>query len=203
MKRSEAGAAASAYGYGPLVDMGDLALPEGFGYTVISREGETFAVYWVKIDNPDPYSNNVRYQAQSKGAAIFGREEGAWTSGGNVYFDCTDGGDAGLGQIWEYDPIASTLTLIYESHDATQLKQPDNLCVCPTNGCLFVCEDTSDPHIRGLTPDGRLFTFSKALSNTTAEFCGATFDPSGATLFVNQMRPGITYAIRGPWQNVA
>ena len=27
-------------GYGPLVPMGDLALPEGFTYTVISRQGD-------------------------------------------------------------------------------------------------------------------------------------------------------------------
>lgn len=30
----------SAEGYGPLVNMGDLALPRGFRYEVISRQGE-------------------------------------------------------------------------------------------------------------------------------------------------------------------
>jgi uncharacterized protein len=34
-----------------------------------------------------------------------------------------------------------------------------------------------------------------------AEFCGATFDPTGRILFVNNYTPGITYAITGPWAN--
>jgi secreted PhoX family phosphatase len=33
------GAQLAADGYGPLVNMGDLWLPEGFSYRIISREG--------------------------------------------------------------------------------------------------------------------------------------------------------------------
>jgi hypothetical protein len=31
------------------------------------------------------------------------------------------------------------------------------------------------------------------------EFCGACFDPSGRWLFANVQRPGVTFAISGPW----
>ena len=33
-----------------------------------------------------------------------------------------------------------------------------------------------------------------------SEFCGACWDPTGETLFVNLQSPGITVAITGPWQ---
>jgi secreted PhoX family phosphatase len=33
------------------------------------------------------------------------------------------------------------------------------------------------------------------------ELCGACFDPTGDTLFVNLQIPGITFAIWGPWAN--
>lgn len=32
------------------------------------------------------------------------------------------------------------------------------------------------------------------------EFAGASFDPSGRYLFVNVQTPGVTFAIRGPWE---
>lgn len=57
--------------------------------------------------------------------------------------------------------------------------------------------------MRALTPDGRLFTFCHALGDNVSEFAGATFDPTGTTLFVNQLRPGVTYAIRGPWASAS
>ncbi len=169
--------------------------------------GEGFAVGWVLIDEPNPASDSIRGEAQEKGAAIFAREEGIWIGSGKVYFDCTSGGDAGLGQIWEYDPKAETLTLIFESTSEEELSSPDNLTVAPHTGDLFLCEDRGAPQfVRGLTIDGRIFDFAKA-NDLDSEFCGACFSPDGRTLFVNQQggRRGAgdtaarTYAIRGPW----
>ena len=69
------------------------------------------------IDEPNPLTDTVRAEAQAKGAAIFDRTEGIWTAGDRVYFDCTTGGDAGLGQLWEFRPRpwGGDLKLIYES----------------------------------------------------------------------------------------
>lgn len=170
--------------------------------------GEPFAVEWIPIDEPEPGDDAVSDEAHEKGAARFSREEGIWVGNGKVYFDCTDGGNAGLGQVWELDPEAQTITLIYESPGADELQGPDNLVVGPT-GDLFICEDPfdGDPYIRGLTPDGRIYEFARGMTNAT-EFCGACFSPDGSTLFVNQRGetamptadpPGVTYAIQGPF----
>lgn len=169
--------------------------------------GEPFPVEWVAIEEPNPAADTVRREAQGKGAAVFAREEGIWTGNGKVYFDCTSGGDAGLGQIFEYDPRKALLTLIFESKSAEELNSPDNLTVAPMTGDLYLCEDTGAPQfVRGLKPDGRIFDFAKA-NDLDSEFCGACFSPDGKTLFVNQQggRRGAgdsaarTYAIRGPW----
>ena len=66
----------------------------------------------------DPAADTVRVQAQEKGAAIFTRTEGIWPTERRVYFDCTSGGEAGLGQLWELTPHGrdgGRLRLIYES----------------------------------------------------------------------------------------
>jgi len=166
--------------------------------------GTVFDVEWVDIDEPDPATDTVREEAQSKGAAMFDREEGMWVGDGKIYFDCTDAGDAGFGQIWQLDPAASTLTMIYESPGPEELKNPDNIVVTPF-GHLFLQEDSDPPqHVRGLTPDGSIYDFCRA-ETTDSEFAGGCFDPSGRIFFVNQQggRPSpdaVTYAITGPWR---
>jgi hypothetical protein len=192
--------------------------------------GEPLRINWVTVPDPDPQGdpnappNSVRFQAQALGAALFQRTEGCWEADGRIYFDCTTGGPAGLGQIWELDPEPRKLRLIFQSEDASVLFQPDNLTVAPTRD-LFICEDTGGdpiPHIRALTRDGLIYDFARAgrgglLTGTNlTEFCGACFTPihslgrkgsDALTLYVNQQgaagtagAPGITYAIWGPWK---
>jgi secreted PhoX family phosphatase len=190
--------------------------------------GEPLSVDWVTVPDPDPQvdpnssPNGVRFQAQALGAAIFDRTEGCWQGDDRIYFDCTTGGPAGLGQIWEFDPEKSQLRLVFQSENASGLFQPDNLTVAPTHD-LFICEDTGGdpvPHIRALTPDGLIYDFARAgLGGLPAglnltEFCGACFTPvpslrrkyvDALTLYVNQQgapggAPWVTYAIWGPWK---
>jgi uncharacterized protein len=196
--------------------------------------GEPLSVSWVTVPDPDPQvdpnqpPNGVRFQAQMLGAARFQRTEGCWLGDDRIYFDCTTGGPSELGQIWELDPKAMQLRLIFQSDDASGLFQPDNLAVAPTDD-LFICEDTGagpDPHIRALTSDGLIYDFARAgrgglvEGTNRTEFCGACFssvpcprprsgglDLSTLTLYVNQQggaaasgAPGITYAIWGPWK---
>jgi uncharacterized protein len=192
--------------------------------------GEPLPVSWVTVPNPDPASDasptGVRYQAQALGAAVFRRTEGCWLGDDKIYFDCTNGGPSRMGQIWELDPQAMELRLIFQSDSVSQLYQPDNLTVAPTED-LFVCEDTGGdgavegaiPHIRALTPDGLIYDFARASANMT-EFCGSCFssvphpeprsgglDLDNLTLYVNQQgagpqtgEAGVTYAIWGPWK---
>jgi uncharacterized protein len=166
--------------------------------------GEPFDVEWVTIPDPDPDEDTVRDQAHELEAAGFNRQEGIWLGNQRVYFDCTEGGVAGLGQVWELDPRTQTLTLIYESPGPEQLKNPDNLTVAPTDD-LFLCEDSEPPQfIRGLTPDGGIYDFAEA-NTRESEFAGACFDPDGRTMYVNQfgdvnLEGAVTYAIWGPWE---
>jgi secreted PhoX family phosphatase len=184
-----------------------------------ANPGESYTVSWVTIEEPNPIQDTVRTEAQAKGAAIFDRTEGAWTAGDRIYFDCTTGGEAQLGQLWEYKPQGKNggrLKLIYESTSIDDLEGPDNLVVVPQTGHVWLQEDASDEqYIRGVTRNGKIYDFAKTALNHT-EFCGGTFSPDGKTFFVNQQGDradpdgnvstdpgptleGLTYAIWGPF----
>jgi secreted PhoX family phosphatase len=158
----------------------------------LANPGDRYRVGWVTIEEPNPPTDTVRAEAQSKGAAIFDRTEGIWTADNRIYFDCTTGGEAESGQLWEYRPTgrdSGELKLIYESPGPTELDGPDNVVVVP--------------------PRGEIYDFARTVLNET-EFCGGTFSPDGRTFFLNQQgergapSPGpaleaLTYAIWGPF----
>ena len=169
--------------------------------------GRPLPVTWVDIDNPDPVNADVdpfavAKQGVEQGAAVFERLEGCWWGDNSVYFVATSGGDAGLGQVWQYRPLGASggqLTLIFESPSADVLDGPDNVLVTPRGG-LLLCEDgDSAQFIRGLTPRSEIFDFAMNGLNDS-EFAGATFSPDSETLFVNIQSPGMTLAIWGPWE---
>ena len=185
-----------------------------------ANPGEAYPVEWVTIEEPNPLTDTVRVEAQSKGAAIFDRTEGAWTSGRRVWFDCTTGGEAQLGQLWELRPRRGdqgVLRLVYESTSPADLENPDNVVVVPATGDVFLQEDGDDEQfVRGVTRRGRIYDFARTLLNES-EFCGGCFSPDGQTFFLNQQggrldvaagqtpttQPeatrGLTYAIWGPF----
>ncbi|GAA4896988.1 PhoX family protein [Streptomonospora salina] len=174
------------------------------------RAGKPLAVEWVDIDDPDPDSGDslaVFNQGRAKGGAVFARLEGAWYGDGAIYVNSTSGGDAGLGQVWEYRPRGRSggqLILVYESVDPDLLQSPDNICVSPNSGGLVLCEDGSGGDmLRGVTDRGEIFDFAALNSTNTSELAGATFSPDGRTLFFNVQSPGITYAVTGPWSHGA
>jgi secreted PhoX family phosphatase len=180
--------------------------------------GQALPVSWVDIEYPDPAGYETDRAAtykegNAKGGATFARAEGAWFRDGVVYFDTTDGGAAGFGQIFALDLWgAQTLTCLYASPGATTLANPDNLVVTPRRGILL-CEDSDDVNYlrvlyrqqSGPTPTWRIFDFA-ANNLDDSEFAGACFGYDG-TLFVNTQGStgstisvvGRTYAIWGPW----
>lgn len=187
--------------------------------------GKPYAVEWVDVAEPDHDDDTDarvdrvagftpnRIQAQDNGAAYFNRLEGMWTEPGEsrIYFDTTEGGAAGLGQVWEYHPGRETLTLVFESSSSSDLQNPDNVVVVPQTGHIFLQEDgDGEQFVRGVTRDGEIYDFARTTSNQT-EFCGGCFDPDGKTFYLNQQGdrgslPGgptnaraVTYAIYGPF----
>jgi secreted PhoX family phosphatase len=186
---------------------------------------ERFPVEWVTIEEPNPDEDTVRTEAQSKGAAMFTRTEGIWPGDGRVYFDCTSGGEAELGQVWEYRPRGrdrGVLRLVYESQRPRDLQSPDNLVVVPASGDVFLQEDGDDEQfVRGVTRNGRIYNFARTLLSDF-EFAGGCFSPNGRTFFLNQqggrqtggeegsdpLNPpnesaAVTYAIWGPFDQAS
>lgn len=182
------------------------------------RVNKPLPVEWFDINDPDPpvvTSETIFNQGYAAGGANFARLEGVWYGNGAIYFNSTSGGDAGLGQVWEYRPLGKSggqLMLIFESPSAAIMESPDNICVSPRGG-LVLCEDgDGDQYVWGLTPSGTIFDFALNLQGTR-EWAGACFSPDGQTLFVNRQGgtsfplaagdEGITFAIWGPWQDGA
>ncbi|MGH9903431.1 MAG: alkaline phosphatase PhoX, partial [Pyrinomonadaceae bacterium] len=162
--------------------------------------GQTFEAVWVDIDTPDPGAGqtSVVNQGIARGGARFERLEGAWYDGaGSIFFISTSGGDANLGQVWQYTPVGSgegLLKLFYESTSASVLEAPDNILVSPRGG-LVLCEDGGGVNfVRGLTPQGTVFNFASRVGSNT-EAAGACFSRDGQTLFFNYQGTGETYAV--------
>jgi secreted PhoX family phosphatase len=171
--------------------------------------GVTFAaqswqgVNWVTLDNVEAPDDDLRKRGAAAGATLFARGEGIHMGDGELYFCCTSGGAAKLGQVFRLRPQASgqdRLQLFFESTSPDQFNYGDNLTVAP-NGHLVVCEDQYTDvvanHLRGITPDGEAYPL--AFSRVQTEWAGACFSPDGKWLFVNLYKPAKTVAITGPW----
>lgn len=170
---------------------------------------QSFATYWIDIDNVESPEDDLRYQGFKKGAAMFARGEGMWYGDGEVYFACTNGGPIRMGQVFRYTPspyegtsreseVPGKVELFVESKDKDVLKNCDNLTVAPW-GDLFIAEDADMPcKLVGVTPKGSCFDFGANPYNDS-ELAGCCFSPDGQILFVNIQGTGQTLAITGPW----
>jgi len=179
-------------------------------------------VGWVPIADPTRAHADARahegmgvhFQGVEAGGASFSRGEGIWYAGERIYFVATTGGrNGGWGQVFELDPAASRVRLLYESPGPETLNRPDNVAVSPRGG-VVLCEDAASarPFLRGLSPEGELFDFAQndvvlagernglAGDFRDREWAGACFSPDGEWLVASIQWPGITFAITGPWQ---
>ena len=194
-------------GAGGALEMLAVAGRPGYDTRTGQRRGAVLPVTWVEIPDPDPrgaawHPLAVYRQGRERGAATFARLEGCFWHRNRVIFVSTEGGDAGIGQIWDYRPGPKTLRLALEFPSADVLRKPDNVSATPRGG-LLLCEDGPGPdRIQGLGRDGRVLDFARNLFSD-GEFAGATFSPDGKILFVNVQRPGATFAITGPWERGA
>jgi secreted PhoX family phosphatase len=171
--------------------------------------GNTLLVDWVDIPDPDPTNVEtnpaaVFDQGWNAGAAAFARLEGCYAEFDRIIFISTSGGNAGLGQVWEYHDRkgnSGRLKMLYESPSASVLNMPDNV-LFGSHGNIFMAEDNgSQNYLRVLSPNGSISDLAKNLvpGFTTFEFTGCCFDPGRSVLFVNIQTPGLTFAIWGPW----
>lgn len=177
----------------------------------VLKVGDWVDARWIDLDGVDSAQDDLRLRGGSAGAVRFARGEGIYFGKDELYFCCTSGGAARLSQIMRYRPspkeghtfekdAPGRLQLFIESSDAGTLNFGDNITVAP-NGHLIVCEDqytdVVDNHLRGITPDGHVYSFARLHEQT--ELAGACFSPDGRTMFVNIYSPAKTLAITGPW----
>lgn len=75
---------------------------------------------------------------------------------------------------------------------------PDNITASP-HGLALACNDgDGEPFLIGINDEGAVFAFARNRINDV-ELAGATFSPSGRTLFVNLQDPGMRLATWSPW----
>lgn len=175
--------------------------------------GQRFAVEWIDMDEIDSPKDDLRYRGHVAGAARFARGEGMWYGNDEIYLACTNGGAKLAGQVFRYipSPVEGTaaeasqpgeLELFLEPNDTELLESCDNLTVAPW-GHLVIVEDGNDTdHIRGVTPNGEIYTIARNVYNDS-EMAGPCFAPDGKTLFLNIQVPGMTLAVVGPWGSAA
>ena len=162
---------------------------------------------WIALDGTDSPDDDLRMRGAAKGALRFARGEGIHMGRGELYFCCTSGGAAKLGQIMRYRPAldegrraeGGMVQIFVESTGKPMLDFGDNLTVAP-NGHLVVCEDqyteTVANRLIGVTPAGRTYVLGFLRAQT--ELAGACFSPDGRTLYVNTYSPARTLAITMP-----
>ncbi|MBW8304577.1 MAG: DUF839 domain-containing protein [Brevundimonas sp.] len=169
--------------------------------------GDWREVVWIDMEDVESPNADLRQRGHAAGAARVARGEGIFWGDGELYMTATSGGPLRRGQILRYVPSAAggRIQLFLESADERALNMGDNITIAPW-GHLIVCEDnySSDirNHLKGVTPDGKLYTIGRNVFTGNAEFAGAVFSPDGQVLFVNIQYPGVTFAIRGPWTSV-
>jgi secreted PhoX family phosphatase len=171
--------------------------------------GTTRAAAWVDLAHPESPDDDLRLRTVKGGGTRFVRGEGlAIDDDGTLYLSCTEGGANAKGQIFRYRPtgaMGGEMTLLAEPRDRALIDMPDNMCIAPWGG-LVVCEDGGSPgnnFLRLVTPEGAITTFARNAHIRNGEFCGVCFSPDGKTMFVNVQTPGFTFAVTGPWRELA
>lgn len=175
--------------------------------------GKPMKVRWVRIEDPlqghasGSDQGGVVAQGLAAGGARFTRLEGLSIHGEEVYFNATDGGRAGAGQIFVYRPRSETLELVYESPGSSVMDYPDQMHADGGQG-LWICQDSkkvSRQALWWLGRDGTLATL--ALNNSeingrsyrSAEWSGVCMSANRQWLFANLYSPGCSLAITGPF----
>lgn len=175
------------------------------------QPGKAYDVEWITMTQTDSPEDDLRYRGFDKGCAVFARGEGMWFGNYEVYFACTNGGKRKTGQVFRYVPSPEEgtaaelqkpgqLILFAEPNNTDLLKFCDNLTVSPWGDVILV-EDTNGSHIRGITPEGKIYNIGRN-TGSGSELAGVCFSPSGKTMFVNIQEQGLTFAITGPWENL-
>ncbi|MBN9801153.1 Tat pathway signal sequence domain protein [Pseudonocardia sp. UM4_GMWB1] len=163
--------------------------------------GTSYTVTWVPVTDRDAARGPVR---SLDGITRAKKLEGAWWAdhdGAPGAYLVSSFSDSHRGQIWHYDPTASTLTLttvFAVEADGETVEAPDNIVAAPFGGLIVSTDGDGDNHLAGVADDGTAYPIAR--SQMGSEFTGPTFSPDGTVLFAGIQQPGTLFAITGPWQ---
>ena len=172
---------------GNLVDDLDQAAEPDTAYTVD----------WVPVGDRAAENGSLR---SLDGITRAAKLEGAWWADDGAYL-VSSYADSHRGQIWHYDPAEATLTLttvFAVDADGETVEAPDNIVAAPYGGLIVSTDGDGDNHLAGITPAGTAYPLAR--SQMGSEFTGPTFSPDGRVLFAGIQKPGVLFAITGPWQ---
>jgi len=150
---------------------------------------------WATV--PDPDGSPVPCRDQVATMKLFNGGEGLWYDSGKVYL--TTKGD---NRVRTYDPVANTLTTIYDDGTSPTpvLTGVDNVTVS-RSGDVFVAEDGGNMELVILSVEGDHAPFARLTGVAASELTGPAFSPDGLRLYVSSQRsPGRTYEISGPFR---
>ena len=165
----------------------------------VNRAGDRLR--WVAASTSEP--------ARGDDSTAFHRGEGAWFSGGRVYF-CTTGDN----RVWSLRTSNNALQVVYDADvlgaDAP-LRRPDGITVHQPSGDLFVAEGADNLEIvilarRPARPKRRVAApFARLVGHPGSEITGLAFSPDGTRLYGSSQRGtdgvnGITFEITGPFR---
>lgn len=158
-------------------------------------------IEWVDVPNRDP-GRGAPTRTQTDATHIQKAEGTWWGTDGTAWIVSSFGRDTVKphdGQVFRYDPVANTLTLVVQFGAADPFDGPDNITISPW-GFAFLCEDgEGEQFVIGVDPQGEAFPFARNALNGS-EFAGACFSPNGRTMFFNIQDPGYTFAVTGPFR---
>ncbi|GAA1388766.1 PhoX family protein [Pseudonocardia kongjuensis] len=172
---------------GTLVDDLDQADEPGTAYTV----------GWVPVTNRAAENGVLR---SLDGITRAAKLEGAWWADDGAYL-VSSYADSHRGQIWHYSPAEATLTLttvFAVDADGETVEAPDNIVAAPYGGLIVSTDGDGDNHLAGITSAGTAYPLAR--NQMGSEFTGPTFSPDGRVLFAGIQKPGVLFAITGPWQ---
>lgn len=178
------------------------------GLLEIARVGPGGRVEWVEV--PDHGAARERTRRQVPGSTRFKRGEGLWLDSGILYVSTTADH-----RIHAYDTRRDRIRVAYDglASRSAPLLRVDQMTGSRA-GEVFVCEDiaTDEIDMGVITRDRRVARFLSVTGpqHRGSELTGATFDPTGARMYVASQRafsktelmpgPGAIYEITGPFR---
>ena len=184
--------------------------------------GKRLSVEWVPVADPLAATVSTRKQfqwtgdpANAGGPVTRSRKfEGAWWGNDRAYVvtsfaRLSDGSLAEHdGQVWSYDPKTASLRLELRlavntspsGGGADRPDGPDNITVNPHGGLMLAEDGSGVQHLLTVSPDGTTSVFARN-ARDDGEFTGVCFSADGRTMFANLQKPGVTFAVTGPFAN--